>query len=108
MNCPMCRSKSARFCIRDGVDYFDCTACDFIFAHPDFLALTDRGTAPRAYSDDYWQMETSAARERSFGASLARFAEAALYCTIPVKRFLDIGTGPGFLLEALQYYLPSS
>ena len=31
-----------------------------------------------------------------------------LYCSIPVQRFIDIGTGPGFLLDAVQRYLPKS
>jgi hypothetical protein len=30
-----------------------------------------------------------------------------LYCRIPVERFIDIGSGPGFLLDALSTYLPS-
>jgi hypothetical protein len=106
--CPLCKAPATLFCSLDDVPYFDCRECDFIFAHPAFLRQTDQGDGPREYDPPYWEMETQAARERSFGPSLARFAEAALYCRIPIKRCIDIGTGPGFLLEALQHQLPSA
>jgi hypothetical protein len=48
------------------------------------------------------------ARERSYGTSLARVAEVILYARRPIRRFLDIGTGPGYLLDALSAYLPTS
>jgi hypothetical protein len=69
---------------------------------PALLEALDAGTAalPRAEDDP------AAARERAFGASLARVAEAVLYARIPVRRFLDVGTGHGFLLDALAHHLP--
>lgn len=106
--CPFCSKTPAFFRKVDGVDYFDCAECDFIFADPEFLARTDQGGASREYKDDYWKAEIASARSRSFGPSLARFAEAILYCRIPIKRTIDIGTGPGLLLSALQYHLPAS
>jgi 2-polyprenyl-3-methyl-5-hydroxy-6-metoxy-1,4-benzoquinol methylase len=107
-SCPLCTGRAKLFKLIEGVEYFDCQGCDFIFAHPDFLAQNDRGGASREYAGDYWRQELKAARDRSWGGSLERFAEAALYCRIPIKRTIDIGTGPGYLLEALQHYLPSS
>jgi len=108
MKCSLCGCDAPQHRVVDGVSYFDCAECDFIFAHPDFLELVDAGRAPRQYDENYWKAEVRASWERSFGGSLARFAEAVLYCQIPIRKSIDIGTGPGFLLEALQYQLPSS
>lgn len=105
--CPFCRNPCALHATLDGVAYFDCSDCDFIFADPTLLARIDAGEPVREYDDAYWQMELAAARDRSWGPSLARTAEALLYCTIPVRRFVDVGAGPGFLLDALATYLPS-
>jgi len=33
--------------------------------------------------------------------------EVFLYSEIPIKRFLDIGTGPGYLLDSLSYLMPN-
>lgn len=105
--CPLCSKSGSVHLTIDGVAYFACRRCDFIYADPELLARIDQGQAPRAYDDDYWRQELDAARERATGSSLARVAEAALYCTIPIQRFVDIGTGPGYLLDALARYLPS-
>nr|WP_245204197.1 methyltransferase domain-containing protein [Ammoniphilus resinae] len=35
-------------------------------------------------------------------------AEAFYYSRIPVHKFLDIGTGPGYFLDAVAKYLPNS
>lgn len=40
------------------------------------------------------------------GESLTRVGEALLYCQRPVKRFLDVGTGPGYLLDELANQYP--
>jgi hypothetical protein len=105
--CPLCGSSAHKYRNVDGVDYFECMACDFIFADPDFIAKIDAGENVRKYDETYWVNELSSARQRSFGSSLARSAEALLYCRIPVERFIDIGSGPGFLLDALSTYLPT-
>jgi hypothetical protein len=90
----------------EGVTYFECLKCDFIFADPALLAAVDRGEPLRHYDEKYWLNELASARDRSYGSSLARCAEAILYCRIPIHRFVDVGTGPGFLLDALSLYLP--
>lgn len=108
MNCPLCEQSAKPFHRVDGVDYFDCPVCDFIFADRSFLDESDSGGASRVYKEEYWRMELEAARLRSVGPSLTLFAEAVLYCRLPIKRVIDIGTGPGFLPATLQRQLPSS
>ena len=106
-NCPLCSAAVAFYASIDKVGFHECKVCNFIFADPEFLQRVDAGESLRNYDAEYWSAEISAARQRSFGSSLARVAEAVLYCRIPIRRFLDIGTGPGFLLDALAMYLPS-
>lgn len=108
MKCPLCSSAAQLFRTIDGIGYFDCQPCDFIFADPGFLELNDAGGASREYTEEYWRTELSAAKERSYGPGPVRFAEAALYCRVPIRRTIDIGTGPGYLLASLSYQLPSS
>lgn len=106
--CALCGRDAAPFRPVDGVDYFECAHCDFIFADPGLLAHIDAGLPCRDYDEDYWKSELASARDRSYGSSLARAAEAMLYCRLPINRFIDIGTGPGYLLDALSTYLPGS
>lgn len=107
-SCPLCDRRARPYRVIEAVDYFECRSCDFLFADPRLLARIDRGEMVREYDADYWASELSAARERSYGSSLARVAEALLYCRLPVTRFVDIGAGPGFLLDALSTYLPAA
>jgi hypothetical protein len=107
MGCLLCTGESSHLREVDGVDYYDCPVCDFIFADPELIAKIDQGQASRDYDDDYWLAELASAQHRSFGSSLARLAEALLYCTIPVNRFIDIGSGPGYLLDAISLHLPT-
>jgi hypothetical protein len=106
--CPLCETASSHFHTVDNIAYYECTRCDFIFADPEFLKLNDEGGASREYGTSYWQAEVLSARTRSYGSSLARFAEAVLYTRIPIEKCIDIGTGPGYLVHALQTHLPSS
>jgi hypothetical protein len=105
--CLLCGQQAAHHRDVDGVAYFECAHCDFIFADPVLIAAMDAGNAPRYYDEDYWKAELASARERAYGPSLARVAEALLYCRVPVERFVDIGTGPGYLLDSLAVHLPS-
>lgn len=106
--CVLCGGEASLFRPVDGVNYYECAACDFIFADPELLARIDAGLPVRDYDEEYWKAEFASARERSYGSSLARAAEAMLYCRLPITRFIDIGTGPGYLLDALSTYLPGS
>jgi hypothetical protein len=107
--CPLCKAadQSLHKTVAD-VAYYECAVCDFIYVDPAVCARIDRGTPLVSYDRGYWQQELSAARERSRGSSLARAAEVILYCRIPIARFIDIGTGPGYLLDALSWILPES
>ncbi len=108
MLCPVCETgEAARYRLIDRIDYFRCLACGSLFAHPDFLARADRGAAD-AYADAYWQNELKAARERCFGPALLRVAETIAYCRIPIRRFIDIGAGTGWLLDAVETLMPEA
>jgi hypothetical protein len=75
---------------------------------PQVLRDIDAGIAlPRCYDAEYFEHERAAALDRAYGPALARVAEAILYARTPVRRFLDVGTGHGFLLDALSMHLPS-
>lgn len=106
--CPLCSGGAPHFREVDAVAYHACETCDFIFADPLLLDRIDQGLATREYDEQYWAAELASARQRSYGSSMARLAEALLYCTLPVNRFIDIGTGPGYLLDAVTRYLPHS
>jgi len=106
MQCPICLHEANPVRDVDDVAYFKCLKCGSLFAHPDFLAAVDTG-AIENYREAYWGHEISAARERSFGAGVVRMAETLRMARIPVRRALDIGSGPGFLLDALADLVPS-
>lgn len=108
MQCGVCGVDAPLWKVVDGLAFSDCPACGSIAMHADELALVDSGDFERKYDPHYWSDELSAARERSWGAGLARSSEAMLLCRRPIERFLDIGCGPGYLLDSLSYHLPSS
>jgi len=49
-----------------------------------------------------------AAGEYYCGASSQGVAETFFYCRRPLRRFVDIGSGPGYLLDALSLLLPDA
>lgn len=102
--CPVCNEGvSQPFRVVDGYQYFSCDACDSIHVDHDVLADLDAGIAlVGEYGDEYWEKERISALKRASGMSLCRLGEAILYCRRPVERFLDIGSGPGFLLQEVQ------
>jgi len=107
--CPVCNADNIVIFIEvSGYNYYECNNCEVIFISPDILTRIDNGEFLINYSNKYWKEELYAARERSWGTSLARIAELFLYARIPIKKFIDIGSGPGFLLDAINYQLPSS
>ena len=107
--CPVCEfAHTSPFRVVDGLDYFECLGCELIFAAPEALRAVEEGRFKRAYDESYWAREDHSAWQRSHGAALARIAEVFLYTRRPIRRFLDIGTGPGYLLDALSTYLPAS
>lgn len=108
LECAVCGLDARLWQRVDGYVYTDCPNCDSIAIDKSAMKDVDAGCFPRDYSEAYWQEELASSRERSWGVSLARIAEAILYCRRPIDKFLDVGTGPGFVLDAINTYLPAS
>jgi hypothetical protein len=105
--CAVCEGAAHHFATVDGYPFLECEVCDSIAVDAATMEQVDRGALVRRYDEDYWSAELSAARSRSWGEALARVGEVVLYCERPIQVFLDIATGPGYLLDALATYLPS-
>lgn len=104
--CPLCPGGTLRpLRAVDGVGYLRCDGCGSILAEQAFMARTMAGEA-RSYDDSYWADEMKAVRERNHGASLIRIGEVFHYARRPVRRFLDISTGAGTLLDAAAELMP--
>lgn len=101
--CPICGGshKQAHFCVRDGYDYYACSECDSLYIDPQVLSRIDEGHTTREYNADYWSSEIKSAFERSQAEGLVCAGEAIIYARRPVRRFLDVGAGPGYLLDEL-------
>lgn len=104
VDCPICvAGRSAGYAVIDEYPYFTCARCGSIHIDPDVIAMLDAGgSLVGDYTEEYWQQERVGAIERAGGVSLCRAGEAILYCRRPVRRFLDLGAGPGFLLQELH------
>ena len=107
--CPICngRHEQVHFGVRDGYDYYACSSCDSLYIEPAVLARIDEGHTTREYDADYWNSELKSARERSQAEGLVCAGEAIIYARRPVKRFLDVGAGPGYLLDELAARYPA-
>ncbi len=105
MNCPICQHRSSLHVTIEEINYYNCSGCQSIFAHPDFLRRIESSSVLN-YRDEYWADEIGSARERSYGTSIIRLAETLRIARVPVHRILDIGSGPGFLLDALDMIVP--
>lgn len=109
VRCPCCGDReSAPHVEVGGFRYFTCLGCGAIFVHPDVLARIDGGEPVLRYDALYWHMEVEAAYGRSREAALARVAEVFYYARRPIERFIDIGCGPGYLLDSLSRLLPAA
>ncbi len=87
-------------------DYYRCKSCHCIFIDHAIIGSIDNGEPLLRYDEKYWEAELSSAIERSYGVALARMAEAFYYSRIPIHRFLDIGAGAGYFLDAVAIHLP--
>ena len=105
MQCLVCQSPRTAFHARnDGIDYHECHECESLFVDREMLARD--GRSQRVYDEDYWAMEIPAARERSFGSTMNRLAEAIALAREPIRSIVDIGSGPGFFLDAAAMLMP--
>jgi len=103
MDCLVCKSKNAKKYNKvDGVTYFECDICACIFADQNTIINKHQD-----YSLDYWKTEISSSRERSYGISLALCAEVFILSSVRIETFLDIGTGPGYFLDAVSILMPN-
>jgi hypothetical protein len=89
----------------DGVGFVTCQNCGSVLAETSFIRAVEAGEVVN-YQSPYWESEIRAAEERSHGSSLMRVAEIFRMCRIPVQRFIDIGSGTGSLLDAVDRLLP--
>lgn len=107
-HCPVCDSQrsQALFTVRDGYDYFACSDCESLYIDPQVLSKFDEGQTTRKYDEDYWNSELLSARERSQAEGLVCSGEVIIYARRPVRRFLDVGAGPGYLLDELAARYP--
>jgi hypothetical protein len=104
--CPLCPTGILQpLRMVDGVAYLHCDGCGSILAERAFMARAMAGEA-RNYDDSYWAEEMAAVQERNHGASLIRIAEVFHYARRPIRRFLDVSTGAGTLLDAAAELLP--
>lgn len=108
IDCPvcLCSHTGSFFQEIDGFKYYACSACESLFIDPMVLAEMDGGKSPRSYDHEYWDAEIEASRQRSKTDGLVRAGEVILYSRRNVRRFLDVGAGPGFLLDELASTFP--
>ena len=106
VGCPLCGfDTSGKLWSRDGAEYVRCSRCSLIYENPRFTAeelksfysresyfVNKRDTSPAGYSDYFSQCT---------GALLREYFDIVM-CSVPGRtavRFLDIGCGPGGLVE---------
>lgn len=107
-SCAVCGSAGAYFAQAGGHPYYKCRGCGSICIEPSVLSAIDGGKLLLQYDEHYWKRELPAAKQRAYGPALARMAEVLHYCRTEVRNFIDIGTGPGYFLDAVSKYLPNS
>lgn len=108
-DCPCCKSSlTSELTIVSGYKYSKCEDCNSLFIDNEILNRMDVGFSLIEYSNDYWKRELPSAKQRAYGPALARMAEAFYYSRVPINRFFDIATGPGYFLDAVERYLPYS
>ena len=106
--CPCCQSKKlTSFKKVQQFRYSRCLSCGTIFIDPDYLNQIDNGLNLVKYDKGYWDFQLPHSRERAYGIALARMSEAFYYARIPIYKFLDVGTGPGYFLDAVAKLLPN-
>ena len=106
MKCLICtKGVLEKYSKIDGTDFYECNSCKSLHVDPDFLAGDFLKT--KNYGESYWEFECLSSKERSYGSSIARTGEVFLYARKKSNRFIDVGTGPGYLLDSLSTLLPN-
>lgn len=110
IQCPLCKKTMGMSLIKKiaAFSYHRCPNCDFIFINDEVLQQIDNGTQVFEYQEEYWKDELESAKERAWGVAIARMSECFHYCKIPIQRYIDVGTGPGYFLDAIDHFLPDS
>lgn len=108
MICAVCMAHAKHWADVDGFSFTDCPSCNSISIDIETIKSIDNGTFVREYNEAYWSDEIKSAKERCWGANIARAMEAIYLCRRPVSRFIDVACGSGYSLDALSYYLPTS
>ena len=104
--CGACDGKVQPYREVQGHWFVACDDCGLLQIEPATMQRIDAGEPVFEYADSYWSSEVIAARERAWGVGIARAAEVFLCARRPVQRFLDIGTGPGYFLDAISTLAP--
>jgi SAM-dependent methyltransferase len=109
IECPCCYNFRTEFYqFINGYNYYKCHGCGSLFIAPEWILQIDQGNSLVDYQGDYWKFEIESSRKRSFGSNMARLSEVIHYAKRNIEVFLDIGSGPGFVLDAVKYFIPSS
>src|SRR5688572_2423012 len=98
-DCPICGSQTTYELTKDGCDYFQCSACDFLFHRAEGL---NKGCD---YKEDYWAAERNEALRREREDSFIRALELIFVSTIKVENILDFGCGAGVTVSMLREQL---
>ncbi len=100
--CLICSSSS--YLVSFNEEFAECKECDFIFWKK---GLPEGSSNPSRYDEKYWNVELESALDRAWGVAVARASEVILLAKRPVVKFLDIGTGSGHFLDAMNHFLPN-
>lgn len=106
MECLVCNKGNLKhYSIIDEVHYFECDLCQSLCVDQTFLSCNSNKKTN--YGKSYWELECFSSRERSYGSSVSRVGEVFLYARREINAFIDIGSGPGYLLDSLSSLLPN-
>lgn len=97
--CPICNNKSELYTNIENIDYFNCRSCDFIFIDLEFISKIDNGNSVVEYTENYWNNELKSAKKRAYDDVVGRMTELIYYAKRPIQTMVDIGTGPGYILD---------
>ncbi len=65
--CPVCSNGASFFIQKEQFTYYNCDSFNLLFVDSNVLNKIDQGISLVKYSDDYWQSESHAVKERFWG-----------------------------------------